>query len=73
MLSESVLEELTRRTDLSRPLVETAWPSLSPESRLQVFQELQRQAFGRTPTREAANTPSRIRTYSEHARSISDS
>lgn len=38
MLSEKVLEELVRATDLQQYLVSAAWPNLSTESRLQVLQ-----------------------------------
>lgn len=50
MLNEQVLEELVRSSPLQQRIVETAWPSLSTESRLQVIQVIQRQAFEGTPT-----------------------
>jgi len=40
MLSENVLEHLTRKTPLREHLISTAWPSLSIESKLQVIDTL---------------------------------
>lgn len=40
MLSENVLEHLTRKTPLREHLISTAWPSLSVESKLQVIDTL---------------------------------
>ncbi|BEP38483.1 hypothetical protein GmRootV59_54360 (plasmid) [Variovorax sp. V59] len=37
MISESVLEELTRKSPLCQPLIEAAWPDLSTESKLQLI------------------------------------
>lgn len=42
MLSEQVLEELARNAPLQKLMVETAWPSLSAESKLQVIHAVQR-------------------------------
>lgn len=50
MLSEQVLEELVRSTPLQQTMVETAWPSLSTESRLQVAHAIQGPIQGETPT-----------------------
>lgn len=41
MLSEQVLEELARSAPLQQLMVETAWPSLSVESKLQVIHAVQ--------------------------------
>ena len=41
MLSEDILEELTRSSALQPDLVRLAWPSLSTESKLQLIQALQ--------------------------------
>lgn len=50
MLSEEILEELVRSTPLQQMMVETAWPSLSTESRLQVIHAIQGPGAGSTPT-----------------------
>jgi hypothetical protein len=42
MLSEQVLDELTRNTALQQQMVVAAWPALSTESRLQVIEKVQR-------------------------------
>lgn len=47
MLSENVLEELTRSSALQPDLVRLAWPSLSTESKLQLIQAIQ---AGLTPS-----------------------
>ena len=50
MLSEQVLEELVRNTPLQQTMVETAWPSLSSECRLQVIHAVQGPGEDTTPT-----------------------
>ena len=50
MLSEQVLEELVRSTPLQQAMVETAWPSLNTESRLQVIHANQGHVDDSTPT-----------------------
>jgi hypothetical protein len=50
MLSEQVLEELVRSTPLQQAMVESAWPSLSTESRLQVVHAIQAPVGDSTPT-----------------------
>jgi hypothetical protein len=50
MLSEQVLEELVRSTPLQQTMVETAWPSLSTESRLQAIHAIQGPGEDSTPT-----------------------
>ena len=47
MLSEDILEELTRSSALQRDLVRLAWHSLSTESKLQLVQAIQ---SGLTPS-----------------------
>lgn len=41
MLSETVLEQLARPAPMQQTLVETAWPSLTAESKLQLIQSIQ--------------------------------
>ena len=50
MLSESVIENLTRRGKLAQTLVEMAWPDLSVESRLQVIETITRRERDSLPT-----------------------
>lgn len=50
MLSEQVLEELARNAPLQKLMVETAWPSLSVESKLQVIHAVQGSDSDGTPT-----------------------
>lgn len=49
MLSDDVLEELTRNSVLQPDLARLAWPSISVESKLQLIQALQRGATPSTP------------------------
>lgn len=49
MLSEKVLEELTRNTALREQLVLLAWPSLAVESKLQVLDAVTQDASDSTP------------------------
>lgn len=50
MLSEQVLEELARNAPLQKLMVETAWPNLCVESKLQVIHAVQDGETDGTPT-----------------------